>query len=92
MVGGAGRGADVLVVDELVAVGGEQVARRVLHPDADDGLAVLLELAHERREVAVARDDDEGVDVLLGVGELHRVDDEPMSAEFLPVIPARGSR
>ena len=74
MGGCPGRCADVLVVDELVAVGGEQVARRVLEPEPDHRLAVLLELEHERREVRVARDDDERVDVLLGVRELHRVD------------------
>src|SRR6266545_2654492 len=66
---------DVLVIDELVAVVDQQVRGGVLHPDADDVLVVLLELGDERREVAVPREDDEGVEVLLGVGEVHRVDD-----------------
>ena len=51
------------------------VRGRVLHADADDVLVVLLELGDQRREVAVARQDHEGVQVLLGVGEVHRVHD-----------------
>src|SRR5260370_18689072 len=66
---------DVLVVDELVAVVDQQVGRRVLHADADAVLVVLLELGDQRREVAVAREDHESVQVLLGVGEVHGVDD-----------------
>ena len=55
-------------------------------------LAVLLELGDQRREVGVARDDDERVDVLLGLGQVHGVDDRRMSAEFLPVWDRWGSR
>ena len=43
--------------------------------DADHGLVVFAQLAHERREVGVAADDDEGVDVLLGAAEVERIDD-----------------
>ena len=67
---------EVLVVDELVAVVAEQLGGRALHPQADDVLAVLLELGDQRREVGVARDDDEGVDVGLAPGQVHRVDDQ----------------
>ena len=37
-------------------------------------LAVLLEFGDERRKVAVPGDDDERVDVLLGIGQVHGVD------------------
>src|SRR5690242_2393136 len=53
----------VVVVDELVAIGDEQVARGVLHAHADHFLVVLAQLGDERREIRVAADDDEGVDV-----------------------------
>ena len=86
----AGRRADVLVVDELVAVRREQIARRLPHPHANHRLAVLLEAQHERREVGVARHDREGVDVLLGVGELHRVHHEPDVCRVLPGHPPLG--
>src|SRR5579864_8890906 len=66
---------DVLVVDELVAVVDQQVGRVVLDADADDVLVVLLELRDQRREVAVAREDHESVQVLLGIGHVHGVDD-----------------
>ena len=52
----------------------EQVGARVLHAHADHGLRVLAQLGHQRREIGVAADDDEGVDVLLGVAEVERVD------------------
>ena len=42
--------------------------------DDDDLAAVLLELLDERDEVAVAADDDEGVDVVVGEGHLERVE------------------
>jgi hypothetical protein len=65
----------VVVVDELVAVGDQQVGGGVLDADADHRLVVLAQLADQRREIRVAADDDEGVDVLLRVAEVERVDD-----------------
>ena len=44
------------------------------HAQADDVLAQFLQLGDQRREVAVAGDDDEGVDVVLGIGQVHGVD------------------
>src|SRR5262249_4296098 len=54
---------EVVVVDELVAVVDQQMARAVLDADADRVLRVLAQLADEWREVGVARDQDERVDV-----------------------------
>ena len=42
--------------------------------DDDDLAAVLLQLLDQRDEVAVAADDDEGVDVVVGEGHLERVE------------------
>ena len=39
-------------------------------------LAVFLELRDQRREIAVARDDHERIDVLLAPGQVHGVDDQ----------------
>src|SRR5258708_960645 len=64
----------VVVVDERVAVGDQEVGGGLLHADADHGLVVLAQLAHERREIRVAAHDHEGVDVRLGVAEVERVD------------------
>src|SRR3546814_6068253 len=66
----------VVVVDELVAVGGQKIGGRVLHADADYGLVVLAQLADQRRAVGVAADDDEAVDVRLGIAEVEGIDDE----------------
>ncbi len=60
------------------------------HPQADDVLAVLLELGDQRREVAVAGDDDEGVDVVLRVGQVHRVDAQADVGRVLAGLPRRG--
>src|SRR5687767_10075325 len=65
----------IVVVDELVAIGDQQVGAGVLHPYADHRLRVLTQLRHQRREIRVAADDDEGVDVLLGVAKVERVYD-----------------
>ena len=40
-------------------------------------LGVLAQLGDQRRKVGVAADDDEGVDVRLGVAQVERVDDQP---------------
>src|SRR6185295_18786952 len=69
----AGEGVVAVV---LVAVHDEQVARRLPDADADDVLAVLLELRDERGEVAVAREQDVGTDLGAGEDELHGVDGE----------------
>jgi hypothetical protein len=42
--------------------------------DADHGLGVLTQLRHEWRKIRVAADDDESVDVFLGVAEIQRID------------------
>ena len=50
---------------------------RFLHAQPDHVFAILLQFGNERRKVAVARDDDKGVDVLLRVAEVQGVDAEP---------------
>jgi hypothetical protein len=45
----------------------------LLDPDADHLLGVLAQLGHQRREVGIAADDDEGIDVALGVAEVEGV-------------------
>ena len=87
-----GRGsllAQVLVVDELVAVVAQQVGRRFLHSQADDVLAQLLELGHQRREIAVAGQDREGVDVLLGIGKVDGIDAQADVGRVLAASRAR---
>src|SRR5436190_15943649 len=65
---------EVVVVDEFVAVGDQQVGAGVLHTDANHGFGVLPQLGYQWRKIRVAADDDKGVDVLLGVAEVKRVD------------------
>ena len=60
----------------LVAVLDEQIARRLANADADDVLAVLLELDDEAREVGVAREQNERADLGAREHELERVDRE----------------
>ncbi len=71
---GAADAVQVFVGDELVAVLLEDLARE--RPSADDEhfLVVLLQLLDEREEVAVAADDDVGVDVLVRERHLERVE------------------
>ena len=74
-VGSERRGLNqVLVVDELIAIVAEQVRGRFLHAQADNVLAIFLELGDQGRKVRVARNDDEGVNVFLGKGEVHGID------------------
>jgi hypothetical protein len=63
----------VVVEDELVARGGEQVRSRVLHSDPDHDLVVLAQLRDTGREIRIAAQDGEGVDVRLGVAQVERV-------------------
>ncbi len=77
----------VVVEDELVAVGDQQVGRGVLDADADDDLVVLAQLGHERREIGVAADDDERLHVRLGVAEVERVDDHADVGGVLARLP-----
>src|ERR1017187_2478851 len=70
------RGTDqVVVIQEFVAVVDKEISGGILDADADDGLVVLAQLAYERREVGVAADDDEGVDVAFRVTQVERVHD-----------------
>ena len=74
---GAGRAAraeQVLVGDELVAIALHHQAGELPSADDEHLAVVLLELFDQRDEVAVAADDDEGVDVRVGEGHLERVE------------------
>ena len=66
----------VLVGDELVAVALHHEARERAAADDEDLLVVLLQLLDEGDEVAVAADDDVGVDVAVGERHLERVERE----------------
>jgi len=63
----------VVVENEFVAVGDQEVGGGVLHAHANHLLGVLAQLGDQGRKVRVAADDDEGVDVALGVAEVQRV-------------------
>src|SRR5262245_32610212 len=65
---------EIVVVDELVAGADQEVRGRALDAAADHAAVVLLELRGERREVAVAGDQREDVDVVLLVAEVEGVD------------------
>ena len=67
---------DVLVGDELGAVLLHHLAAEGAAADDEDLLVVLLQLFDEGDEIAVAADDDEGVDVVVGEGHLERVEGE----------------
>ncbi|GBD36922.1 hypothetical protein HRbin36_02051 [bacterium HR36] len=63
----------VLVINELIAVVAEQIGSRVGHTHANYMFAQFLEFGHQRRKIAVAGKDDEGVYMFLGVSQVHRV-------------------
>jgi hypothetical protein len=67
-------GHDVLVGDELGAVLLHHLAGEGAAADDEHLAVVLLQLLDQRDEVAVAADDDEGVDVGVGEGHLQRVE------------------
>ena len=74
-LGGPPAAADeILVGDELVTVLLHRHAGELPAADDDDLAAVLLQLLDQRDEVAVAADDDEGVDVIVGEGHLEGVE------------------
>jgi hypothetical protein len=89
---GHGRRAlvQVVVINELVAVVAQQVGRGLGQPEADHVLAQLLELGHQRGEVGVAGDDDEGIDVVLRVGQVHGVHAQADVGRVLAGLPAAG--
>ena len=66
----------VLVGDELVAVALQNPARELPAADDEHFLVVLLQLLDQADEVAVAADDDEGVDVRMRERHLERVERE----------------
>ena len=63
-----------LDVDEFVAGAHQQRVRHVARADAQRVLAVLTQLGDERAKVAVAGDDDKGVDLVALDGDLERVE------------------
>ena len=66
---------EIIVVNKFVAIADEEVRGRFLDANADDRFVVLAQFADKRREIRVATDDDESVDVTLGVAKIERIDD-----------------
>src|SRR5262249_41800116 len=58
------------------------------HAQADDVLAQFLELGNQGRKIAVPGDDHEGVDVFLGVGQVHGVHTEADVGRVLAALAA----
>ncbi|MBK9550269.1 MAG: hypothetical protein IPO52_14475 [Gemmatimonadetes bacterium] len=85
-----GQAREVGVREVLVAILDQDVGRRLTDTDPDDVLAVLLQLEHERREIAVTREQDEGADLGTREDELHRIDGEPDVGGVLLVGPEGG--
>src|SRR5687767_6768418 len=74
MSGGAAVTGDVLVGQELGAVLLHHLTGERAAADHEHLLVVLLQLLDQRDEVAVATDDDEGVDVVVGERHLEGVE------------------
>ena len=72
--GRAAAARQVLVGDELVAVALQDHAGERAAADDEHLLVVLLELLDQREEVAVAADDDVGVDVRVRERHLERIE------------------
>ncbi len=73
----------------LVAVLDQQVAGRFADPHADHVFAVLFELQHERGEIRIARQQDEGADLGSREDELEGVDREADVCRVFLVRPVR---
>ncbi len=86
-IGTPTRSHQVLVSDELVTVPLHHHASERAAADHEDLLVVLLQLFDQRDEVAVAADDDVGVDVGVGEGHLQRVERQ---VDVRPVLVAPG--
>jgi len=65
----------IIVINEFIAVIDEKIRGGVLDADADDGLGVFAQFADQRREIRIAAEDDEGVDMPLGVAQIECIDD-----------------
>jgi hypothetical protein len=68
---------ECVVAIVLVAVHHEQIAGRFADADADDVLAVLLELCHEARKIGITGEQNERADLRSREHQLHRIDGQP---------------
>ena len=78
---------EALVEDELVAALDQEAAGRATGAHADHAAVELFEALHGGREVAVARQQHEGVDVGAGERQLHGIDHQGDVGAVL-VLPA----
>ena len=65
----------IVIEDEFVTIGDQQIRSRLFDADTDNVLGVLAQFGHQRRKIGVAADNDEGIDVRLGVAQVKRIDD-----------------
>ena len=65
----------VVVINELIAIGDEQIGTGLLDAHADDFFGVFTQFRHQRRKIGIAGDDHEGVDMGFGVAQVQRIDD-----------------
>ncbi len=81
----------IIVEDELIAIGDQQIRRRLTHPDADHLLGVFPQLRHQRRKIRITADDHEGIDVRLGIAQVERIDDQPDVSGILAGLAHMGN-
>ena len=65
----------VVVINEFVAVGDQQVGAALLDAHTNHLLGVFAQFGDQGREVGVAGNDHEGVDMGLGVAQVQGIDD-----------------
>ncbi len=74
----------VVVIDELVAVGDQQIGTGAFDAHPDHDLVVLAQFADQRGEVGIAADDHKRVHVGLGVAQVQGVHDHADVGGVLP--------
>src|SRR4029077_14896722 len=77
----------IVIVQELVAIVDEEVGTRALDANADDRLGVLPKFANQGRKIRIAAKDDKGIEMLLRVTKIERINHHPNIRRILARLP-----
>ena len=90
LASGARTPGQIIVENEFVAVGGQQIRGGAFDPHPHHRLVVFTQLADQRRKIGVPAQNNEGIHMRLCVAKIQSVNDHPDVSRILTGLPYVG--
>src|SRR6478672_1149088 len=84
---GRGGSNQIFIENKLVTVVDEEIGGRLLDSHSNDVTPIFAKLGYQRREIAVSRNQNKRIDMVLLVRKIQRIHDHSNIRAVLPAVP-----